>query len=602
MPKKAVIEKEANQIIETATDDWLSRVEHKWQAFRNFAVEQVLWEQDLSSEEVESITSTDGPGDLGIDGWHLDASDGLTLYIFQAKDSGVQASDLDKMAKGLIDVLEGTSKTKPNDELKEKAANLQGRLNQLEKVEFHLVTSKLAPKSLKAGPGEPIELKGLSISGQAVAAAYYVHDVAELAENLRVDHARLIAFEVSVPSSSAFVFEAPNHTRTATIAVPGATLAQLFSKERINLFRFNPRYYQTAANKVNREVLATLKSDEQSSFYLYNNGITALSTGIQHTTQKGNTKITAEDFQIVNGCQTIATLHQAWRDAAGQGIPDVFVQVKIIETQAQKHLANEIARKTNRQTAMKEEDYHSGDLRQQRLQDEFDKIEPRWFYEIKRGIWRTEYSKKAEKAPYTDDTGGEVRRIQMKDLAQSCLAFLGHPDEAVVAPGKVFADEEKYGKVFPDFATAYQLLVPYRLYLLAHKKTKDEKAERDWPTAYVRYPLIFCISSVVHSLNGRTNLTYFDHTDSVKLLGEFEWAQSVLDIAFERLAHWIEAKEERGAGLRTLVRNMDWLNEPASLIEDAVRTRISAYDEVAAQAAKDPAEFGLRKQFPLTIV
>ncbi|PHM05836.1 hypothetical protein CK516_38060 [Nostoc sp. 'Peltigera malacea cyanobiont' DB3992] len=52
-------------------------------------------------------------------------------------------------------------------------------------------------------------------------------------------------------------------------------------------------------NEVNREIEATIKSDEHKSFVLYNNGITIVAEDINVV----GDKMTVTDYQIVNGCQ-----------------------------------------------------------------------------------------------------------------------------------------------------------------------------------------------------------------------------------------------------------------------------------------------------------
>ena len=175
------------------------------------------------------------------------------------------------------------------------------------------------------------------------------------------------------------------------------------------------------------------------------------------------------DFQIVNGCQTTATIFERWKQAGGaESLENVRVPIRIIETQAAKQMAEQVARTTNRQNQMKQEDFRSGDKLHEKLQAEFDKLSPRWFYEYKRGTWNTDFRSAHTRSPYVGKTYSP-RRIQMKDLAQACLAFQGRPDASIDKVSTYFVSEELYRQVFPSTCQAQQLLLPYVLFLQANE-------------------------------------------------------------------------------------------------------------------------------------
>ena len=54
-------------------EEWAEHgVSERWQQFRNWSAQQVLWDYGLSFAEIEEATRIDGPRDKGIDAWYFD--------------------------------------------------------------------------------------------------------------------------------------------------------------------------------------------------------------------------------------------------------------------------------------------------------------------------------------------------------------------------------------------------------------------------------------------------------------------------------------------------------------------------------------------------
>lgn len=104
-------------------------------------------------------------------------------------------------------------------------------------------------------------------------------------------------------------------------------------------------------NEVNDEIKATLESPIKASrFVLMNNGITIIARGLKAT---GN-RFSIENYSIVNGCQTSHVLF----DKRDQLDDTVMIPVRLIGTQDE-DIINDIIRATNRQTAVKEEQFYA---------------------------------------------------------------------------------------------------------------------------------------------------------------------------------------------------------------------------------------------------
>lgn len=101
--------------------------------------------------------------------------------------------------------------------------------------------------------------------------------------------------------------------------------------------------------EVNEEIKNSLESNTQASrFVLMNNGITIIARSLKVS----GDRFSIENYSIVNGCQTSHVLFEK-RDELDAS---VMVPVRLIGTQDE-DIINDIIRATNRQTAVKEEQF-----------------------------------------------------------------------------------------------------------------------------------------------------------------------------------------------------------------------------------------------------
>ena len=535
MTQRAEREATSAAIIATFVDEWVDRAGSHFAAFRNWAVGQVLWDENLSDEQIEEAVAVDGSGDMGIDAWYVAKDDSsAVLHLIQSKDTRATKNDLNKLKSGFLDLFDPIKGVTANAEIRARAAELQLELDENFTIEMHLVTSRLVARDLRTD-GRPLWTESICLLDKTLPAAFYVHDVESLAENLRVIQEHPIAAQFQVGKDEYFKYQTESKFVTVSAAIRADELARLFNQNRLNLFRLNPRYFLTTKRVVNREILETLDGEHADHFYLYNNGITATCDSIKVMPSGDASVLEIGDFQIVNGCQTTVTIHEKWRQAGATGSLDtVRVPIRIIETTAAKQTAGHIARTTNRQNPMKEEDYRSGDNLQAKLHAEFDKLDPRWFYEYKRGTWNTDFRTTRAKRPYLGKPFAP-RRIQMKDLAQACLAFQGRPDDAADKVASYFAREERYRQVFPTTCQAQQLLLPHILFLKATERAKANYEKYSWSTSYLRFPMVSCVSKAIRYLLQDSPSSYFGSDKAAKILSTIDlWGASALPNGFPR--------------------------------------------------------------------
>lgn len=145
-----------------------------------------------------------------------------------------------------------------------------------------------------------------------------------------------------------------------------ADLAALYETHRAALVEANLRRYK-GLTEVNKRIKETLQAEEKHFFYL-NNGLTAYCLKLDvSATDRANTerkRIIARGFSIVNGAQTIGTIHAA--KAGGEG----FVFLKIIsleKCEEEAAFARRITESTNFQNQISPRDFVALDEQHERI-------------------------------------------------------------------------------------------------------------------------------------------------------------------------------------------------------------------------------------------
>ncbi|MGE0133583.1 MAG: AIPR family protein [Dehalococcoidia bacterium] len=593
----------ASDAVRVLIEEWQARGLTPDAAFRDWAVCQVLWDEDMSFDDVQLATRTDGKDDMGIDAWYY-VRDHFprVLYLFQSKNTRAKVEDLDKLREGFIAVFHPVEGARANDEVKTRAAELLTDSFDDLRIEFHLVTSDIATEPVR-NHASALSDKPLILFEKTIEAAYEVHDIEDLARDIRYSNTKPIDHTFTVPRDQYFMFETADKIRTATAVIPAFDLVRLFHAHRTNLFRLNPRYYQTAKTAVNSNVLKTLRDPgERSNFFIYNNGITVVCNSVSATPSEDSVSLLVRGFQIVNGCQTTLTLAEVQgRESVVNKLTGVDVLMRVTETQ-QAAIADGIAKWTNSQNPMKPEDFKANDRRHERLHDQFNRLDPSWFYEFKRGVWNTEYRGRTERQPFIA-ADGTARRIQMKDLGQACLAFLDNPVDAAEKARSIFTDDSRYDSIFPEAVQASQLLLPYVVYLAADRKSR-ELAQSYAAAPYLRFAAVFCVSQVLHEILGVPGGRYFDPTQSEALVRSMpQWLDHLLVPALDELRKSVEAQREGepGVGARTIVRRSTWYGAPYERLLDRIRVRLETEAAVATATGQTVDEVGLRAAFPLPL-
>ena len=184
--------------------------------------------------------------------------------------------------------------------------------------------------------------------------------------------------------------------------IPGYALATLYDRYGSKLLEGNVRSYLTARGKVNKGIQGTVRA-EPEKFFVYNNGITCTATNAHvELGNEGNKLLSVKYLQIVNGGQTTASLHTAFR-LGHADLSKIHVQMKLSvvttdDVEKLEGLIERIARYSNSQNKVSEADFFSNHPYHQALERLSRRISAPaakgaqfntyWFYERARGQYQ----------------------------------------------------------------------------------------------------------------------------------------------------------------------------------------------------------------------
>jgi len=535
---------------------------HADEGFRHWAFREVFIEDDFSDAEIVEKTRIDGTDDFGVDGFHIeDAEEQKTIHLFQSKHlkPGTSVGD-DDLQKFL-----GAPERVADRELIARCSNEETKALHDEVCRlipdgyaFHMVfvtSGTFSPQAQVYAQTRSTGTYDLKIA-ERMHTCPFTFDAYDLRGLLALFKSHLEGEDIAEPHVELRVdpdrcHEVAGDYRTIELTVPVGEVIRVFEQHRFKIFRHNPR--GPLASKTNREIRATLMDPTLSRiFHLLNNGLSVICDSYAHS----GGKVRIRDFQVVNGCQTTVTLWNARHRVAND--PNVLVNLRVIECPASMHKT--IARATNTQARLRAEDFVSTDPVQVELQTQFQALDPRWFYEIKRGEW-SRILARGEKDRYREPGGG-YRWFKNKDAAQAVAAYLGFPGEAKDKIRFFFSDqlssvfgELRYRDVYGEGLRAVQVLMPTVLHRRIDRAVDadlgnlDLKARgiADW-LEYGRFHLVWLIGDLIRSSEAHAQADRRLHPPerAQALLATMdEWFDSLYRVAREALAASIREVRER---------------------------------------------------------
>lgn len=221
--------------------------------------------------------------------------------------------------------------------------------------------------------------------------------------------------------------------------VPGKFLCDIYKKYGPRLLESNVRSFLNSRGAVNKGIRGTILN-EKDKFFTYNNGISTIAKSIEteYKANKGLYITKFEDFQIINGGQTTASLASAnIKDKAS--LDNIFVQMKLtILNKDDSELIHNISKFANSQNKVTAADLNSNHPFYIRIEDFSRKIyspiinnqtyQTLWFFERARGQYdQPKMSKtKAERATY-EKINPKSQKFTKTDLAKYLNASFMKP-------------------------------------------------------------------------------------------------------------------------------------------------------------------------------
>ena len=228
-----------------------------------------------------------------------------------------------------------------------------------------------------------------------------------------------------------------SEVKTYLAIFPGEALAEIYGRYRTRILQKNLRNYLQATGKVNKGILKTLQ-EMPGMFLAYNNGLTITASSVQ-LNGAGNI-VSLEDFQIVNGGQTTASLDHAKR-YLGLSLEKVSIQAKINVIDVRKHptFIDDVSNFANSQNKVKVSDFASRDSFQECLSELMRDNEELlcewrngdknfWYYEAFRGGYLAEkYSRAGQAQRQFEFIFPRSQVIDKIELAKVENAWDGYP-------------------------------------------------------------------------------------------------------------------------------------------------------------------------------
>lgn len=266
-----------------------------------------------------------------------------------------------------------------------------------------------------------------------------------------IESSIVVMDKIEIPSKILFSETGPNW-KAYILTIPGSWLRDKFNAFGDNLFSANYRGFLGVSKrkKINLGIKNTAEKTP-SNFWVYNNGITILTTKIE--TEKGKEFLIG--MSIINGAQTTGSIGSL---DSKFDLSNVKVLARIIEC-SDAGTINEIVKYNNTQNKITTWDKFSNSPEQKRIAEEF--ITLGHEYSLKRGF-------------------SASSNIGIENVIQPLIALEGHYTDANGGKNGIFESDKMYRLAFEDkkarhilFAFAIAKAVDERRNELKMKKTAN---------------------------------------------------------------------------------------------------------------------------------
>lgn len=225
--------------------------------------------------------------------------------------------------------------------------------------------------------------------------------------------------------------------------VPGKFLADIYIDHGSRLLEGNVRAFLSARGKVNRKIRETIIGNHPKNFFTYNNGIAVVAHSIE-LSEDGSRILSFNDFQIINGGQTTASLASAIlkKEAKPENFSKIFVPMKLTVLNLEGDLSEEdeakynditqqISKSANCQNPVSDADFFSNDPFHRIMEElSLKHLAPPvngsphqtvWYYERSKGRWEQDQMKMTEAQRNRYRLKSPKNQVVKKEKLAKCL-------------------------------------------------------------------------------------------------------------------------------------------------------------------------------------
>lgn len=398
-----------------------------------FTLGMYLRVDDLDEFAANSIT--DGGDDKKVDIFFIDANEERAIiaqsYLAdkwgKKEAPGNKASDLNTAMAWLLSSSEDVIPEKIRDKAKElRSAISQDIVKRIEILYIHNCwESKNVEKELKTVADSTYHLSNaINHSPERPVVVSFrefgLRNIEDLFKSR--DSEILVDGWIDVPIND-YIQENGLSWKSILAVVPGRWVRDLYTHHGDRLFSANYRDYMGQSkqrNNINYQISQTAEA-EPGNFFIYNNGITALTHELSLSVD-----IKIRGISIINGAQTSGALGET-PDLSEDG---ARVLIRLVECNSPE-LVDKIIRYNNTQNEIKPADRRSNDQIQKRLREDF-------------AVYGVSYLHRRS-ATRTPKSG-----ITTTAIAPALCAFHGDPQTAYRNAKEIFNNDETYQRVFPN--------------------------------------------------------------------------------------------------------------------------------------------------------
>jgi len=545
-----------------------------------------FFSEDLIKAEVIQTADRcfyDKPG-LKIDGYgghpvEDDATLSLIVCDFSNQDEivSVNRSEIEAMCKRAINFISKSFDTDFREELDMTSPEfgladlIKTTWDQIQKIKIIYITNKSL--NLRNKDFEPIPVNGIHAEFVPwdIVRFYDLMISGKEKEELVIDLAEHGGSITALNASSA-----NNDFESYLCIMPGNTLAKIFRAWGSRLLEQNVRVFLQAKGKVNKGIRSTIEQNP-NMFFSYNNGITATASAIKKEynskTEKGGLIISSiTNFQIVNGGQTTASIHEAIKRGYEENLKDIQIQMKlsvISDINRAEEIVPKISEYANSQNKVNHIDFTSNNRFHVDMENFSRKIlapqktgttiQTRWFYERARGQYNQEKAllKTTGEKKKFDTLNPKNQKVTKDQLAIVINTFLCKPDIVSKGSQKCYIDftqaftkkqesEESKQTFFDETFFKYSMAK-----VLIFRRFDELVKKADWyAEGYKRNIVAYGIAKLLHTIKIKKKAINYNNIWKVQKVSE-ELENMLLEIGKEAVFHLTEAERPQGAPLNT---------------------------------------------------